>query len=358
MEFSFSLQHLVKLFRKLKLIKNYHFFLYIPENSGLYYLIVTNADKTRVVQVLQHDWLVLVNNYTGHEQLLYLDSSLINVITSMSVSESMNTEVTVYKAVSDNGTEESLIARVVDEIISSQAPVEQDIALILKAATALAGQVLDSSGSIPLKEFTTAIQTISQTPYDITKLLVRGGHVYFTNPDVTRLIRLPINAELSSIDIVNPFEMYALLSGKFIYDIEYHALTNSIKYMYGMSKTDNNLSEGLFFLQTEVPTVIDDLSTVFDTFTPSHKTVASKGYLSSLKAIADKEGLETIPFLTFDRDTKLYTRDLSWLLSFKRDVDISYQSHLSMCRIDTLTSVQALFTLYSQQETITDAVSP
>lgn len=351
MEWSFPIEHLVRLFRKLKLIKNFHFYLHVPVNLGSYSLYVLDSSKERVVATFRHNWLTVVHNKTRAEHFLYLDSALLKVLCNISISESVETQMTVSKSISENGNDTSLFARVGDTLISSQSPVVETVQLLIRSTLAVETDSQEALDITPFKEFNNVVSTISQSPYDIDRLLVMNGYLYFVNTLYTRVARLPLKQLIPALEVLNTFEMHSVLSSLFMYDSDFIPSLGMIRFDYGMSKTDNNLSTAYFYVNT-VPLVEHyGFTNAFESFKATHKTTITKLYLSGLKAKADEGTTEdTVPFLTFDKATRLHIRDLSWLINQRSNIDVAYQSENSVCKFDSLLEVETMFTLYSQLE--------
>lgn len=357
MEWSFSIIHLVKLFRKLKLTKNYHYYVYVPPNAGLYYLVVMDSIKSRVIATFQHNWMVVVTNPTEKEQFLYLGTKLLDVVCAMGVAEATTTNVLLSTAFSDNGTQESVFIRIGEtldiskgEILASQEALLPSEKLLIQSHMLVEDAVDENPDIKYLTELPVMLEAIKSCPYDITRMVFKDKFAYFVNDPQTRLLRAPVAEVLPDIDILNTFEMHNVLSGLFIYDVRYVPEFHAVYFDYGMSKTDNHLATARFYFNTQ-PSIPATFTEAYDSFAPTHKTKVSNHYLKALKSIYDANPSEdTIGFLTFNTATKLYARDLSWLLGYKRDVDIAYQSQNSACRFDTVSGVEALFTLYAQME--------
>jgi hypothetical protein len=271
----------------------------------------------------------------------------------MSIAESLDVQMTVSKATTHSEQDTSFFVRVGDELVASQSPIPADVQQLLRVAHNFDLEISDLDIEPNLPEMTSVINTIAEGPYDIERLILMDGHMYFVNEAYTRISRLPISYPHIPMEILNPFDMYAILSGLFIYEVTYVPDYDIIQFWYGMSKTDNNLSVGSFYVKALELSQQYAFTDAFQDFSPTHKTNVTREFLLNLKKKADAGTTdETVPFLTFNTPTKLQIRDLSWLLGQRRHVDIAYQATNSLCKIESLSKVEALFTLYSQLESI------
>lgn len=349
MEWSFGILPLVRLFRKLKRVKDYRLYLYVPPNSALYYLVVLSKLENKVIQVYQFPWDTIVQNMTAGEHCVELDTKIIDILLSITFAEAANIGIEISRAIAQDTDDISFVFRVEEEILTIQSPTSLEIVEYVREVIDNVILLQDKTDGILIENLSTVLAVISQSPYDITKLGIIHDYFYFINDLVTRLLRAPNNASLEPHYIDNPFHMYCFMSGLFIENAHYLVEDNVIRVEYGAVKT-SQICFAYFYPEITPIVEIPPYSSGFDNFIATHKVKLSTNYANSLRKLADEGSSDgTVKFLTFDRDTKMYIRDISWLCNYRRDIDLSYQAANSLCHFNVPPNVEALFTLYSQE---------